>query len=76
MVASTSSFYGVDHEFLQSKVNKATEWFERKVSESGRREECEKKTVKKLNSQSSCCELLMMFLHQKSLLANVVAVQT
>lgn len=50
MVANTDPLYGVNREFLQLEVTKTTESFESKVSESGRREECEKKQVKSQRS--------------------------
>lgn len=46
VVASTDPSVGVNPELLQSEVNKITELFEHKLSDSGRRAECEKKNVR------------------------------
>ncbi len=45
MLASTDPFYGVNEEVLQLELNKITEKFESKLSDSGRIVECEKKKV-------------------------------
>lgn len=46
VVATTDLSVGVNDEVLQKEVNRATSFFEHKLSDSGRRAECEKKNVK------------------------------
>ena len=48
MVANTDPSAGVKPETLQSEVKKTTELFEQRLTDSGRRAECEKKNVSKL----------------------------
>jgi len=46
--ASTDPLVGVSPELLQSEVQKITDVFEKTLSDSGRRAECEKKNVRVL----------------------------
>lgn len=46
VVADTDPLVGANPKLLQSEVKKTTEVFEQKLSDSGRRAECEKKNVK------------------------------
>ncbi|KAG0563170.1 hypothetical protein M758_8G008700 [Ceratodon purpureus] len=46
VVANTDPLVGVNQEILQSEVKKTTEVFEHKLTDSGRRAQCEKKNVK------------------------------
>ncbi|KAG0557991.1 hypothetical protein KC19_11G171100 [Ceratodon purpureus] len=45
-LANTDSLYGVNRDVLQLEVNRTTETFQSKLSDSGRVKECEKKKVK------------------------------
>lgn len=60
VVATTDLSVGVNDEVLQKEVNRATSFFEHKLSDSGRRAECEKKNVRFLRygSCSQLCALL------------------
>ena len=51
-LANTDSLYGVNRDVLQSEVNRTTETFQSKLSDSGRVTECEKKKVSFLSYQA------------------------
>jgi hypothetical protein len=55
VVADTDPLVGANPELLKSEVKKTTEVFEHKLSDSGRRAECEKKNVSETFYGTSLC---------------------